>query len=241
MAWGAAEDGDQADKDLSDRQRMSGDTQEDCFEYYQRVLDTLLQGPHAGDHEALKKLFEIETETRDVCSSKECGYESTARTATDNYWNIEVPETKSGEVPILGGLINASKKSRKQDQCPKCTTGTLTAETEFTKIPDSWVLKMNRTKFDAATEQTSKVETFVNLEPNEPLLHSASKSKYELSAVIRHCGQSTRFGHYTIFRKHNNAWYLLDDKQCSKKNVSDVRDSARGGHSAMLLFKKMDS
>ena len=237
LAWGAAKDADRADGDLSDRQKMSGDSQECCFDYYQTVLNALLEDPHAKNSEALKSLFEVETETTDICSKRECDYKSQPRKATSNYHDIVVPNTANGKQCQLGRLLDASMNSKKQETCPQCPQGDLIAKTIFTKVSDNLVVKMNRTRYDEASGEATKVETLVDLKPHTLDIDGVD---YELLAVIRHGGHSANYGHYTIFRKQGEDWYLLSDKDRSKKMTSaGVKDTVRSGQCAMLLLKEM--
>ena len=235
VAWGAAEDEDRTSNDLSASQKLSGDTQEDCLEYYQTLLNTLTEDPHIGDAEKLKSLFEVRTNSHDGCSNEDCGYKSKPRKATDN--SIDVPKKDSGDSYDLKDLFLDSEESSRQDSCPECSEKSLTTKTKLTKVSDNFVMRLNKTAFDATTLQTSRVDTLVDLKPQ--LVKDIIGTHYSLTAVIIHDGPSTHCGHYTIFRRHNDNWYLLNDKDCTKKDVSDVKDTPRGGHSAMLLYKKI--
>ena len=236
FAFGGAEDAALASNDLSDRQQMSGDAQEDSFDYYQRVLNTVAEDPHVADANALKSLFEVETETRDVCMRLGCGYKSEPRKATSNYHDISVPEKKRGEHCSLESLLADSKMSRRQDKCPKRAKSVLTAKIDFTKVGENFVVKLNRASYDKKTFEAVKIDTLIDMDTP---IYEILDDKYQLSAVINHSGLSADFGHYSIFRKLGDSWYLLNDGDCSKKTAARVKDSPRDGQSAMLLFKKV--
>ncbi|KAK3723031.1 hypothetical protein LTR37_002177 [Vermiconidia calcicola] len=234
LAFGAAEDADRAEDDESARQQMSGTTQQDCFEYYQMLLNTVAGDPHAADGQAMKQLFEIEVQNIDEC--KECGSKSDPITATGNYHELIVPSKEGGTTLRLGELLAASKKSAKQAVCKACSHDSLTTTTTFTKVPDNLVLRMNRVNFDQQTQCASKAMTLVDLEPTS---FSSGGAEYELSAIVRHWGSSIYAGHYTIFRKQDDKWYELDDKTSSHVTEEKVKDHPRNGQCAMLLFKKI--
>ncbi len=236
MAYCDAVDADRADNDLSVRQEMSGDTQQDAFLYSQLVLHTLIADPHTRNAKALRALFEIQTATQDLCSTKGCDHQSDARTATSTYHDINVPAKPAGEAVEFRDLFGASYNSAKEDDaCPTCGNKSLYTHTRFTKIPDCLQIKVNRTAYDQATQKSSKVETFVNL----PQAIKIKGEKFELHAVIRHKGSQATSGHYTMFRRFEDGWNLLDDKDCDKVAAEDVKDHGRSGKSAMLLFKRV--
>lgn len=110
------------------------------------------------------------------------------------------------------------------------------AVTKFTKEPDNLVVKMNRATYDSVRKEPSKVTTAIDFDTPKVKLQD---STYELNAVIFHRGRSIAGGHYTIFRKQDEDWFLLDDRKCIKKTSADVQDTARGGQSAMLLLTKV--
>lgn len=61
-----------------------------------------------------------------------------------------------------------------------------------------------------------------------------------MRAVIRHQSQNSNAesGHYTIIRKHNDKWSLLDDKVVTIK-TRQLEDHGRHGKCAMVLLKKV--
>ena len=231
MAFGAARNADQQDDNVPNYEEMSGDRQEDCFGYYQTLINELVNDKHVGNSEMLKKLFEIESATTDICGG--CGYKSSPRIAINNYHSVPVPELENGESAELGELYKESKRSAREDPCPECGKDQLTAKTVFTKIPENIVLKMDRTRYD---NKPTKVDTLVELDRKKFDFNGVI---YEVTAVIRHASPSPMFGHYTIFRKFDHAWHLLDDKSCSRMSANEVKDDKRKGQCAMLLLKKI--
>jgi hypothetical protein len=237
MAFGHAEDADRANNDLSTRQEMSGDVQHDSFEYYQSVLNNLREDPHIADSNGLQGLFEVETKTQDVCENNVCDHESAHRTASNNYHNVNVPHGKGDQSADFRHMVTSSMKSRRDDACPKCGEQTLITKTTFTKLPDNLVMKINRTAFNERARRATKVATPVDLDISKPV--ELGEEKFEIAAVVRHDGDSITCGHYTIFRKLDGKWFLLNDKECTSKAENEVRDHRRNGKCAMLLLKKL--
>jgi hypothetical protein len=235
-AFGAAEDADRPDDKPSYRQEMSGDAQQDCFEHYQSVLDTLKNDPHTADKEQLQKLFEVISETQDVCQTDSCDYKSDLRTVSDNYHHVDVPETTGNKSINFHKLLKASHTSAMDGECPKCNKTSLVVESKFTTVPDNLVIKTNRASFNELFGETAKIETNVDLQADKPI--TINGEVFEMTAVIRHSRASIEFGHYTILRKMAGEWFLLDDKNCTKKSVANVRDHPRQGKCAMILLKK---
>ena len=237
LAFGASADIDRTADGLSARQQMSGDTQEDCFEYYQALLNALIEDPHAQDADALKKLFEVETATKDVCQHAGCGYESEVRKSVNNYLSVDVPKVDGNTGSAdFGKLLKASRSSARDVPCPTCENATLVARAAFSSLPENLVVKVNRSAM-GEDGKPAKIETMVDLKP-EGLIRFASGDTYEIVAVVRHEGLSANHGHYTILRKFEGEWYNIDDKNCVERSVEDVRDHAREGKSAMVLLKR---
>jgi hypothetical protein len=235
-AFGAAEDADRPDDKPSYRQETSGDAQQDCFEHYQSVLDSLKLDEHTANKEQLQKLFGVISETQDVCQTDGCDYKSDLRTVSDNYHNVDIPETSGAKSVNFHNLLKASQMSAKDGECPKCKNRSLVVESKFTTLPDNLVIKTNRASFNELSGETAKIETNVDLQADKPI--TIKGEVFEMTAVIRHSGASIEFGHYTILRKMAGEWFLLDDKNCTKKTVADVRDHPRQGKCAMILLKK---
>lgn len=224
-----------AKEDSSDCQMLSGDSQQDCFEYYQTVLNAMVEDTHTKDAEGLKRLFEIETTTRDVCQHPGCGYKSNTHTSIENYHNIDMPKTCDNKAGFQE-LLNASMRSDRDTRCAECSNATLVAETIFSRLAENMVLRLNRNFFSNRGQQ-SKVQTLVDLSPSH--LVQLGTTTYKMDAIIRHEGRQANQGHYNIFRRFVEEWYLLDDKECTKKSLEDLRDQERGGKSVMVLLKKI--
>jgi hypothetical protein len=235
-AWGAADDADRPDDEISERQKMSGDSQEDAFEYYQLLLNDLIADTSAGDGDALNEAFQIESETRECCTDADCGMKSDPRKAINNYHNVDVKLEKGEESTSLKKLLEASLESPKvgfycKDE--KCQIGDIVTRTTFTKVPDSLVVRLNRTTY--SEQQAHKVTAVVEL--NNTL--NVEGSEYSLHPVIMHRGTINN-GHYTIYRKHQERWYLLDDKRCIAEGPEDMAGVARKrGQPVMALYKKV--
>lgn len=203
LAWGDAEDAFSISDDLSSREKISGNTQEDALEYFQLLLNSLAEDPYTADPGSFTRLFEIETETTRSCDELQCNFSKTQPKAVHNYHNTDVPPTaKQGRKqsneskPTLAPLLNESLTSVTDDSCVEegCKSGQIRSDTTLTKIPDSFLVRLNRTTF--AGGFASKTQTVIELDNALDLLDS----QYALRAAIMHRGRINR-GHYTAFRK----------------------------------------
>jgi ubiquitin C-terminal hydrolase len=240
VAYGAAED--------AIRNAMDGTVQQDAFEYYQLLLNILLEDSSLANEEAFRAQFEIETETHDKCTA--CNHKSEPRIATNNYHGIDIPlKSKLDEWDTTSDLFAKSLYSPKEGECDKCKKTELQSQTSFTRLPENIFVKLNRTRF--GKNEATKVETSVPYaETIFPQIKSNKPERYELFAVVMHEGATIEKGHYTIYRQQNGHWFWLDDGQCEQVAWSEVKDLAKfagdtptskqrsAGHSAMMLYKK---
>ena len=114
-------------------------------------------------------------------------------------------------------------------------SGELEAHSTFAKLGENLVMRVDRTGYDLS-RGASRIMTKVELDMDN--IKPLDDVEYELSAVVYHDGLSTDYGHYTVFRKHDGDWHILNDKQCSKTKKEDVGDLRKYGQSTMLLWKK---
>ena len=247
VAYGAAED--------AMRNDMDGTIQQDAFEYYQMLLNILLEDRSLANEEAFRAQFEIETEIRDKCTA--CKHKSDPRIAINNYHGINVlveGDSNFDEWDMTDDLFAKSLHSPKEGECDECNKAKLESVTEFTKLPENLVIKLNRTRF--ANNKATKVETIVRYaETIFPRIKFDNEDgykigQYELSAVVMHEGHTIENGHYTIYRQQDGRWFWLDDGRCEEVAWSEVHDLAKFenetpneepkcvGHSAMMLYKK---
>ncbi|KAK1083822.1 Ubiquitin carboxyl-terminal hydrolase 38, partial [Friedmanniomyces endolithicus] len=70
-----------------------------------------------------------------------------------------------------------------------------------------------------------------------------AEQQYDIVAAVMHCGETIDSGHYTVFRKQGEEWYLLDDKTATQVMPETVKDDSEHGtgHSVMLLLKRRQS
>ena len=84
-----------------------------------------------------------------------------------------------------------------------------------------------------------KILTEVAIDRVVYLERMKNEDRYALSAVIMHSGDTLEQGHYTIYRKWNNQWFLINNRVATPKETSQLKDATKKeGHSAMMLFKK---
>lgn len=247
VAYGAAED--------AIRNAMDGGDQQDAFEYYQLLLNILLEDPFLANGEELRAQFEIETEIRDKC--KACDHKSEPRIATNNYHGIDVPAESDPDFDFDADWETTNdlffQSMYNEGECNKCNKSELQSRTEITKLPENIVIKLNRTRF--ADNQATKVETIVpyaekifpRIKSDEDEEEEYKEVPYELSAGIMHKGDTIQEGHYTIYRKQGDNWFLLDDREKVSVPVlfEEMADTAKDVDaeqpaimSAMMLYKK---
>ncbi|KAK3674953.1 hypothetical protein LTR78_005297 [Recurvomyces mirabilis] len=199
------------------REKMSGDSQEDCHEYFTTIMNALQVDPLAHNAAGVNALFELETETRDICQS-DCGYKA--------------DEESSG----LQTLIETSLKSESDRLCTGCKTSTIRRETTAVRAPQELVVKVDRLSFDQKRKRVLKSEAAIDFSPKDDL--RVDGHRYRLDAVIMHDGTTPQRGHYTILRRVNNTWWLLDDDEVISVAQDQIKDGTNYGQSAMFLLKK---
>ncbi|KAK5172098.1 uncharacterized protein LTR77_003736 [Saxophila tyrrhenica] len=236
MAFGRKEDVGRRAQTLSVREDMNGDTQQDAMEYLVDVLNALLEHGHTGSKARLRKHFEIHSKTVDSCTDENCGFRSGPFTAKDNHLIVKVPaKPPKGKNIRMATLFKEAKHSPKDLRCPDCKERTLVAHTEYTQLPEIIFCKVNRTTYHSTTGEKGKTRTPVDLDPYGIKLEGQN---FHLIAVVHHDGNTPESGHYTVFREHYGRWYLLDDKTVTEVKEADVKDHARKGQSAILMFEK---
>jgi hypothetical protein len=103
VAYGAAED--------ANRNAMDGSDQQDAFEYYQLLLNILLEDEFVTDKAALKELFEIETSTHDKCTSSSCGHKYASRIAVNSYHTTSMCRSLTTTAEWFRWMSSSSRRS----------------------------------------------------------------------------------------------------------------------------------
>ncbi|KAK3067555.1 hypothetical protein LTR53_015517 [Teratosphaeriaceae sp. CCFEE 6253] len=191
----------------------NGGEQQDSFEYYLKLISVLCDESTTADDHAMEALFEISTETTDVCSNQ-CVLSATSRVDISTYHNITMPSGDEGkDAPRdLQRRIKESMTSHLADgKCRKCKTGSIHKRTAITSAPDNLVVKVCRTDVQGSQEsfKTSKNTDRLRL----PLSGKVRLDghQYRLAAVVMHRGGETHGGHYTVFRRSAGVWSHLND------------------------------
>lgn len=232
FALGQTEDRLRGSKYLSPRQHLSGDTQEDAFEYYGALMDELKENATGAERTAFEKVFEFKTTKKQCCSK--CGFESDPREDPPATYCDIGPTANAAGSQSLASLFQDSLTSELSDQsCPSCKDSKLVSKTGYKELPDSVVIRINRATADG--------KIYSEIDYTSKTLDIGGVS-HDMVAMIMHQGESLARGHYSIFRKSTKgAWWLLSDKQTPEEvSAAQVRDASpkcSGGHSAMLLFK----
>ncbi|KAK3074449.1 hypothetical protein LTR53_003120 [Teratosphaeriaceae sp. CCFEE 6253] len=228
-------DGEEREK----RRFWNGAEQQDSFEYYLRLMSILCNESTTADNHAMEALFEISTETTDVCS-KNCDLSATYRVDTSTYHNITMPSGDEGEgaSKTLQGRIDESMSSRLDSQCGMCIDGSIEKQTKVISAPERLVIKVCRTVAHGSQESfmTSKNTEKLQLPLSGKV--RVDGHQYRLAAVVMHKGEEIHGGHYTVFRRSAGVWSHLNDGHVQHVKLESVRDGPIHGHSAMILLKK---
>ena len=211
------------------RLSMNGDTQQDCSEYFTSTMAAIENDKMMEDPDGLNRLFNIQTDTTSRCPRMGCGHISKPRSANSNHHVLPVEQNAK-----ISELFESSKHSPTDKTCPKCGKSKLINSTQFKKTPLNFVIAMNRLTYNNRRGAKKDMHQ-IDLEAHELKIGG---EMYQLSAAIMHRGPSPNAGHYIIFRKRGEDWYKVDDKEVSKVDVKQVRDSHHHGQSAMLLFRR---
>lgn len=226
------------DEDASPpRAHMDGVEQQDCYEYFQAVLNGVDESATESSA-SLSSLFDITSETATVCTNPDCDHKGEATAQTSHSVSVAVSKKKLG----LMELLEASNASELDLACPKCDQETLERRTEFTEASENFVVHLNR----IGPDLVSKIRTAVDL----PLQKVQIAGKqFVLNAVLRHRGDTVHAGHYTIVRRRSSEWttdekslwFDFNDADVEPVQMSQVRDypGRFGFQSVMLLFKAL--
>ncbi|KAK5676265.1 hypothetical protein LTS10_011077 [Elasticomyces elasticus] len=234
FAYGAA--GTEAGS-LSEREVLSGKTQEDCVEFYQKLQDVLCEG-FDEMAEAWGSLFQVSTTTNDVCVNG-CAQDTIPESVTSSDHDITVASSKDPSQD-LQTLFDDSLKSVSEQTCTKCDKGQpLMKEKALTETNENLVVRVGRVGYDSATGHASKSTTKVVLPLAEGI--RVGTQQYDIVATIMHNGKSGERGHYTVFRKVGQEWYFVNDDEVMCVEEKSVGDDTSAGHSAMLLLKRRQS
>ncbi|TKA68947.1 hypothetical protein B0A55_08238 [Friedmanniomyces simplex] len=230
--------------DLSRRENMSGDSQEDSLQFYQKLLNVLSDGQDPTAMDALKSLFEIRTASTDVCQNgcvKDEATTSAPNVSISHEVIVPAAAAVNGQPQGLQTLLDESTRSSTEQVCSKCGEHAVTKVTSFTALPEQMVVEVHRGAFDGEKMKPSKPTTEVVL----PVVAGVQLGgqQHDIVAAVMHQGETTFSGHYTVYRKHGGDWYLINDQVAMQVSGDFVKDDSEHetGHSAMLLLKKRQS
>jgi uncharacterized UBP type Zn finger protein len=232
-------------------EHLDGRQQEDCYEYFQAVVNGLKHDTSRDTSiaeseeksEIVNSLFETKTSTRTLCSNEDCDYQSDSIPDVQNAHTVHLArmygKKKSNATRSALDLMEKSNVSEMDDECEKCGNGNLRRVTTFTEVADNFVLHILRAEDDS----NRKIKTPVEL-PLQPI--DLCGKQFVLNAVIMHKGETTSRGHYTILRRRTRNWITsikslwceINDADISPIEATNVQDSGRR-QSTMLLFKAL--
>lgn len=136
-------------------------------------------------------------------------------------WNI-VKSVKGNKQDIniyhcLRGFVEQQTIEKFCDRC--CTLTSHTTRIKMESLPDYLIISLKRFRY---SYWSSKISDQVYL--TETLHFSKIQQKeeeYKLAAVIEHGGFVIR-GHYKIYLKQKDDWWLLNDKKVRKSSFEEV-------------------
>jgi ubiquitin C-terminal hydrolase len=229
-------------------EHLDGHQQQDCYEYFQALVNGLKNDTSrdASVEESVEKseiinsMFEAKTETRTVCSNESCDFKGDPTAHTQNAHTVHLASSSGKGKKTAMDLLEESNVSEMDSECGKCGERKLQRVTEFTKVADNFVLHILRGRHGT----TRKIKTPVEL-PLQPI--DLCGKQFVLNAVIKHKGDTTSHGHYTICRRRTrhwtettkSLWCQINDFDIYPLDAKDVQDSGRHGQSTMLLFKAL--
>ncbi|KAK0315242.1 ATP-dependent DNA helicase srs2 [Friedmanniomyces endolithicus] len=229
---------------LSLREEMSGDTEEDCVEFFQKLMNVLCEAEDPTAVDGLRSLFEVITTSTDVCEDGcivDAGRMSTPEVSISH--ELFVPETTpvNGKSHDLQTLLANSMMSSTEQVCTECKIGAVSRVKRFATLPEQLVVEIRRASFDRTTDDQTKITTEVVLPLDAGI--QLAEQQYDIVAAVMHRGQHTHSGHYTVYRKQGAEWFLMDDQEATKVLPEDVKDNSDNwtGQSAMILLKKRQS
>ncbi|KAK3663683.1 ATP-dependent DNA helicase srs2 [Elasticomyces elasticus] len=211
----------ETEESVAARESMSGETQQDCFEYYQALLDKLCDGANANTGNSLADLVEISNTNKDICSNG-CDLDQSPDVAKTNSHILRIepmekkeklgtataPEGEKQKQPFsLQARIDSSMKSISDQICTKCGTGQIEKEIVVTATPESLIIKVDRVGYNKKTKQPIKHMGPVEL-PEDGKVTFADR-EYQLSAVVFHNGETPHEGHYRVCRKYGKYWQRI--------------------------------
>lgn len=225
------------------RSHLDGLEQQDCYEYYQALIDGVDSGfpDEANDSSSthgsasLRSLVEVSEEETTVCKS--CGHRGVTKAASSIAVSVIVPKQRGGT--NLTDLLKETTASDLDLPCPNCGQKQQ-RETEITGTSDNLVVHLNR----IGEDMFSKTMSAVHL-PMQPI--DFAGNRYVLNAVVKHEGPDALAGHYTILRRRSpdwvtrekGLWWRFDDHVFEPIEAKDVKDGIGRAQSVMLLFKAL--
>ncbi|KAK5719688.1 hypothetical protein LTR17_015223 [Elasticomyces elasticus] len=242
----------ETEESVAAREAMSGESQQDCFEYYQALLDKLCNGSNANNGDSLADLVEISNTNKDICSNS-CDLDQSPDVAKTNFHILRIepvekkekldtataPEGEKQKQPFsLQTRIDSSMKSTSDQICTKCGTGQIEKEIVVTATPESLIIKVDRVGYNKKTKQPIKHMGPVEL-PEDGKVTFAGR-EYQLSAVVLHDGPTPHEGHYRVCRKYGKYWQRISDGEVKAvkpgfmTNIANTADQC-----AMLLLKRV--
>ncbi|KAK5729153.1 ATP-dependent DNA helicase srs2 [Elasticomyces elasticus] len=242
----------ETEESVAAREAMSGESQQDCFEYYQALLDKLCDGSNTNNGDSLADLVEISNTNKDICSNG-CDLDQSPDVAKTNFHILRIepvekkeklgtaaaPEGEKQKQPFsLQTRIDSSMKSISDQICTKCGTGQIEKEIVVTATPESLIIKVDRVGYNKKTKQSIKHMGPVEL-PEDGKVTFADR-EYQLSAVVFHDGEVPHEGHYRVCRKYGKYWQRISDGEVTAVKPGFMTNTANTtGQCAMLLLKRV--
>lgn len=140
------------------------------------------------------------------------------------------------------------------------------SKTSIVKLPPILVFHVLRFQYDCTTFSKKKIHTLFSFPMSldmDKFVESGSgdregknRTKYELFAVVSHCGQTANGGHYVSFTKSGGRWYRCNDDYVTKmeegkfafctdderalKKTADKKGRSSSRNVYMLFYRRKD-
>ena len=199
-------------------------TQRDCHEYLVDLLDQLEQD---GEHKTCD-LFAATVTNSYTCL--ECG-NNRKLDEHYNHFSIDIGSSSSVDVTkSLSKFFNPTDNELRLT-CETCKHESARHSLQCTKWPSVLILQLKRFRYNSNGEAEKvlcnvSIPHYLSLGDIDSTIES---SKYRLSGMIEHKGQTSLSGHYTANIRLDNEWYRCNDSLVNALN-DDIDYSDRAKH-----------
>jgi len=226
-----------------DGQKLNPKIQQDAYEFLIFIIDKL---ESIIPTETFSTLF-IGSIITEITSNQENFFSSYSERCNSISLNVE------GMACLSESLISyysTTYLSGKNQYTIERSKKKIDAESrnKFGKLPNCLIIHLLRFKYNVATGNRSKVESFFSFPKTinfgEIVTNGNDLGVYSLKGMILHRG-NTESGHYYSIVYHNDRWTCFNDNDVSILQEEEAFAEAFGGYNKssayILLYQKMDS